>query len=148
MRFFKFLTIFIVLSLATISYSAVSQDQNKMGPSLTTQEIPIFLKSIPDRYHPYMKGMLLDIRAKIIDLDLPTNEAEEGTYYKSISEILRNYAQTSLPFMVSVDMKFLEKDGEVSLISKIFTNPNMTKGMIHFELNWNITKIKQNASKK
>ncbi len=148
MRFFKFLTIFIVLSLATISYSAVSQDQNKMGPSSTTQEIPIFLKSIPDHYHPYMKSMLLDIRAKIVDLDLPTNEAEEETYYDSIYEIMKNYALTSLPFMTSVGMKFLEKDGEMSLISKVSTNPRMTKGMIHFELNWNLTKIKQNASKK
>ena len=148
MRFFKFLTIFIVLSLATISYSAVSQDQNKMGPSSTTQEIPIFLKSIPDYYHPYVKTMLLELRAKIVDLDLPTNEAEEGTYYDSIYEILKNYAMTRLPFMASVEMKFLEKDGEVYLISKISTNPNMINGMINFELKWNITKIKQNASKK
>lgn len=146
MRTLKIIFFFVlILFLSIPSYSAIDNNSPKYSDEqleLWTHKLPPIVKQLPQKYHKHFAAMFTDIETFIHENPTPRQE-DDVRYMISINEILDEYSQNKLPFMLRTYSYMIQMDKILVLKMEVICDPKMTKGFTSLTFYWNITLIKQ-----
>lgn len=149
MRLFKVLFLSFIIFFSSVSYAVEAPDRYTNVPNLPSihnkiKNLPDVIKEFPAIYHEQFAFLFDDINLYIKSNHIPNSSEEDVAYMDGVAEILRKYAQSSLPFMSKVDMLFYNGgNGDLVLKIDVWCLPLTGIPYEVITLYWNISLIKK-----